>query len=74
MKRSLHPLAIRAGSRALVAAAERPENLYGGLDLASKIDLAAFVLVFPPSEEGGPWDVIARFYCPEAKSDPRPGG
>ena len=37
----------------------------GGLDLASKIDLAAFVLVFPPLEEGGPWDVIARFYCPE---------
>ena len=38
---------------------------YGGLDLASKIDLAAFVLVFPPLEEGGCWDVIARFYCPE---------
>lgn len=38
---------------------------YGGLDLASKIDLAAFVLVFPPIEDGGLWDVIARFYCPE---------
>jgi phage terminase large subunit-like protein len=38
---------------------------YGGLDLASKIDLAAFLLVFPPLEEGGFWDVLARFYCPE---------
>ncbi|MFH1672931.1 MAG: terminase TerL endonuclease subunit [Pseudomonadota bacterium] len=38
---------------------------YGGLDLASKIDLAALVLVFPPLEDGGAWDVLARFYCPE---------
>jgi phage terminase large subunit-like protein len=38
---------------------------YGGLDLASKIDLAAFVLVFPPDQEGEPWPVLIRFYCPE---------
>jgi phage terminase large subunit-like protein len=38
---------------------------YGGLDLASKVDLAAFVVVFPPIEDGGCWDVLARFYCPE---------
>jgi phage terminase large subunit-like protein len=37
---------------------------YGGLDLASKIDLAAFVLVFP-AVNGGHWDVVAHFYCPE---------
>lgn len=47
-----------------------PESLksrvcYGGLDLASKIDLAAFLLAFPPIEDGGPWDIVARFYCPE---------
>lgn len=38
---------------------------YGGLDLASKTDLAAFVLVFPPADEDGLWDVLPRFYCPE---------
>lgn len=38
---------------------------YGGLDLSSKIDLAAFVLVFEPLQEGEPYDVVCRFYCPE---------
>jgi phage terminase large subunit-like protein len=38
---------------------------YGGLDLSSKIDLAAFTLVFRPEGEDGPWDVLIRFYCPE---------
>jgi phage terminase large subunit-like protein len=38
---------------------------YGGLDLASKIDLAAFAMVFEPEEEGGFWDVLLKFYCPE---------
>jgi phage terminase large subunit-like protein len=38
---------------------------FGGIDLSSKIDLAAFVLVFPPEEEEGIWDVLCKFYCPE---------
>lgn len=38
---------------------------YGGLDLSSKIDLAAFVLVFPPEDRDGIFDVIWKFYCPE---------
>jgi len=38
---------------------------YGGLDLSSKIDLTAFVLVFAPVEDNGTWDVIVKFYCPE---------
>jgi len=38
---------------------------YGGLDLASKIDLAVFLLLFPPEEDDGFWDIIVRFYCPE---------
>lgn len=38
---------------------------YGGLDLASKVDLAAFLLVFPPEAEGGLSDVLCKFYCPE---------
>jgi len=37
----------------------------GGLDLSSKIDLSAFVLVFPPEEEDGFWDILCYFYCPE---------
>jgi len=43
----------------------RGRKAYGGLDLSSKIDLAAFVLVFPPEEEDGFWDVLCYFYCPE---------
>ncbi|MBA4417241.1 MAG: terminase [Syntrophus sp. (in: bacteria)] len=43
----------------------RGRTCYGGLDLASKIDLAAFVLVFPPEQEGGVWDIVCKFYCPE---------
>lgn len=38
---------------------------YGGLDLSSKVDLAAFVVVFPPIDENGYFDVVWRFYCPE---------
>ncbi|MCK9364016.1 MAG: terminase large subunit [Syntrophales bacterium] len=38
---------------------------YGGLDLASKNDLAAFVMVFPPEADGGTWDILCKFYCPE---------
>lgn len=38
---------------------------YGGLDLASTSDLAAFVLVFPPEDEGDPHHLVSRFWCPE---------
>ncbi len=38
---------------------------FGGLDLSSKIDLSSFVLVFPPEEKDGQWDVICKAYCPE---------
>lgn len=38
---------------------------YGGLDLSSKIDLSAFVLVFPPDDPDGVFDVLCQFYCPE---------
>jgi phage terminase large subunit-like protein len=37
---------------------------YGGLDLSSKIDLSAFVLVFPPLDDDI-FDVLCHFYCPE---------
>lgn len=38
---------------------------YGGLDLSSKIDLTAFVLLFPPDEINRKWVVIPRFWIPE---------
>lgn len=47
-----------------------PERLrgrlcYGGLDLANKIDIAAFVLLFPPQEEDEPYQVLPYFWVPE---------
>jgi len=38
---------------------------YGGLDLASSVDIAAFEIVFPPREEGDLWRVVSRFWIPE---------
>jgi phage terminase large subunit-like protein len=43
----------------------RRRPCYGGLDLASSNDLAAFALVFPPLEPGGPYDILCRFFLPE---------
>lgn len=37
---------------------------WGGLDLAQKLDIAAFVLAFP--REGGGVTLLPRFWCPEA--------
>jgi phage terminase large subunit-like protein len=37
---------------------------YGGLDLSSKLDLTAFVLVFPP-QNGDKYQILCRFYVPE---------
>jgi len=38
---------------------------YGGLDLSSKVDMTAFVLVFPPWKKNGKWIVLPTFYMPE---------
>ena len=38
---------------------------FGGLDLASKIDMTAFVLVFPPERKGERWQVLAWYWVPE---------
>lgn len=37
-----------------------------GLDLASKVDIAAMVALFPPLDAGDKWAMIARSYLPEA--------
>jgi phage terminase large subunit-like protein len=38
---------------------------YGGLDLASTSDVAAFVLIFPPADGSDLWPVVCRFWIPE---------
>lgn len=38
---------------------------YGGLDLSSKIDLTAFVLLFPPDDINRKWAVLPWFWIPE---------
>ena len=40
---------------------------YGGLDLSSVSDLTAWVLVFPHDDDPETVDILARFWCPEAK-------
>jgi phage terminase large subunit-like protein len=42
---------------------------FGGLDLSSKIDLSAWVKLFPPVELGERWKVVARFWMPSDTVD-----
>lgn len=39
---------------------------YGGLDLSTTTDIAAFVLVFPPEDEDDKYQVLPFFWLPEA--------
>ena len=41
---------------------------YAGLDLANTTDLAALVLVFPPEDDEGSYDVLCRFWVPEERA------
>ena len=54
----------------------KPEELYGrecygGLDLASSDDIAAFVLVFPPDEPNGEYYVLPYFWIPKGNLERR---
>ena len=40
-------------------------DCYAGLDLSSTSDLTAFVLVFPPEEDGEPYRILPYFWLPE---------
>lgn len=44
---------------------------YGGLDLSSTTDITAFVLVFPPMEEDGKYEILPYFWIPEDNVDLR---
>jgi phage terminase large subunit-like protein len=54
-----------AGSLPESALLGRP--CFGGLDLAAVSDLCAWVMVFPREEDPDTIDVVARFWCPEAR-------
>lgn len=57
------------GAKKFDPAMLRGRRCFGGLDLGSTRDLTAFALVFPPDQEGEPWHVLVRFWCPQAKVD-----
>lgn len=44
---------------------------YLGLDMATTTDVAAWVALYPPVEEGEPWWIQPRFYVPAANLDER---
>lgn len=44
---------------------------FGGLDLSSTTDLSAFVLVFPPLEDGERWKCLCWFWLPEENARKR---
>lgn len=63
---------LPGGARACALERERAlkgRACFGGLDLASKLDLAAFVLVFPDAKDRDLFDVICRFYLPQETCD-----
>jgi phage terminase large subunit-like protein len=51
----------------------RGRRCFAGLDLSSRVDLSAWVKLFPPVADGERWKVVARMWMPadtvEAKSD-----
>lgn len=44
---------------------------FAGLDLSTTTDISAFVLVFPPEEEGGPVHVLPHFWIPSDNAERR---
>lgn len=53
------------GAASVDEAALAGRRCFGGLDLASKTDIAAWVLLFPPSAPGEKWIVLPRLFVPE---------
>lgn len=44
---------------------------YAGLDLAQVSDLSAFALIFPPQGDFEKWQLLVKFFAPEASVDER---
>jgi phage terminase large subunit-like protein len=56
----------RSCGMAVDAMGLRGRTCYGGLDLSSTTDVSAFTLVFPPQADGDTYQVLCRFWIPEA--------
>jgi phage terminase large subunit-like protein len=54
----------RAGQSAWSVEELRGASCFGAIDLASKIDLAAFALLFPPTPTRTAWRYLVRFFTP----------
>ena len=52
------------GEAAVDEAALAGRPCYGGLDLSQIYDITALVFVFPPEEEGEPYQAVGRFWLP----------
>ena len=44
---------------------------FGGLDLANKHDIAAWVLLFPPTDDDAKWRILPRCFVPEDNAQRR---
>lgn len=55
------------GKQKFNPAALAGRECYGGLDLASTLDLTSLVLAFPPSGAGEEWHLLVWVWCPRAK-------
>lgn len=60
-----------ACQREIDPASLRGRPCYAGLDLSSTSDLTAFVLVFPPDDEGDGYTVLPWFWLPEEQMNLR---
>ena len=40
---------------------------FGGLDLSSKLDITAYVEIYPPDDAGGLWQIVPFLFVPEVK-------
>ena len=53
-----------ASAKTVTPAKLQGRQCFAGLDLSTKIDLTAFVLVFPPTADDECWYVLPRFWFP----------
>jgi phage terminase large subunit-like protein len=57
------------GDERKIALPDRPCVM--GMDLALVDDLSAVILLFPPEQPGGIWEIVSRFFCPEENVERR---
>lgn len=69
VSRFIHKVEWDACAGAVDLAALEGRECYAGLDLGATRDLTAFVMVFP--DEAGGYDVVSRFFMPEANIEDR---